>query len=424
MKRKSRIILVLMVFILSSCHRSEKSVNRPVTIDSNGLTVINLNLIPDDTLTVRLSDLVSDYRIIPLETKKECLIQNNWIRFTKNDILVGTQHNTGPAELYRFDGSGKFINSIGTGGRGPNDHMGYLIKNLEPYENSTVLVNWEGHRINKPQIFGLNGNLIENIFIPDNSRYMYRVSDSVWFSPGKFGGKVQNPMDSIAIEFFTGTGHLLNKIPRRNFPPENSLSYVPSPGTSVFRFNGMWKIFMDGNDTIFSIAENKLLPGTYFVNTPDAIDFNTTLNDPNEQTGKYSLNILSETEYNWFIEKKTITKVNMNEMNPGFWVGSLINNQEMIICDKKTGGARYVKIIDDMFSIFPGLVFSYGQFWKDKNYFAFAFPAVDLLGLIKNERESVEKSLHGQELIESVKDLNRDSNPVIFRFSFKKLEIQ
>ena len=64
--------------LMSSCKDSEKNVLKEVIFRGDKITEIQFDNIPVEIREVRLSELFSDFQIIPLETKKECVIGNNY----------------------------------------------------------------------------------------------------------------------------------------------------------------------------------------------------------------------------------------------------------------------------------------------------------------------------------------------------------
>ena len=152
-------VLVLTVFVLSNCSNKDQStVLEKVPFKEGKITKVFIERINPEIKEVKLSEFIFDFQVIPLETKEECLIANNWITFCETSILVGTQHSTGPARLFRFDHQGNFINEIGKPGNGPSEHTGYWINDIHCYNtNQTILANWYGGNSN-PQIFNFKGS--------------------------------------------------------------------------------------------------------------------------------------------------------------------------------------------------------------------------------------------------------------------------
>lgn len=83
----------------------------------------SINLIEnlDNNHSVSLSTFVKDVEYIPLETTDECLLSNELQVFVENnDIIVGDQK---AQKFFRFDRKGKFLNTIGKRGEGPEEYI-------------------------------------------------------------------------------------------------------------------------------------------------------------------------------------------------------------------------------------------------------------------------------------------------------------
>lgn len=412
-------IFIIVAAFLSSCESHDDSVLKVISTDKGKLSQIYLEKIPTETKELKLSEFISDFNLIPLETKVECLISNTQILFANEFILIGTQNFPGAARLYRFDLNGRFLNEIGRPGQGPGEHLGYMADIIHCYEdNNTILVKWVGTS-EKPQLFDFNGNLIEEIVQPyEFTRYIDKLSDSVWFSTGAFAGKVRTPLDSLALVFYSSKGKILKQIPRTEFPPKNLSGYTPNPfGQSLYKFNSKWRFYMGGNDTIFDLVGMKLIPVGVIIPDKNVLPFNKTI-APNDLPGKSDYKILTETTNNWFLEKSTIKTAEIREFRPGEWGGSFSNDRQLIVIDKKNKKGFYVKLIDDIFNMLPSEIFTSGIRWQmDKMFFA---PQIlQISKFIDNIDEGTLSNSKAKDFIDKLKKMPEDSNPVIFTFTIK-----
>ncbi len=232
-----------------------------VAFNGGVLTEIHFKNIPSEIHEVKLSELLENFQIIPLETKEECLISNTMITFSEDFILVGTQNFPGTARLYRFDKSGSFIDEIGKAGRGPGENEGYVVDMINFFEdNRTILAKWNGIG-DKPQLYNNNGTLLFEINQPSRFDNIRRWSESAWFSKGSLAGNPWTLRDSIALIFYNKEGEILNTIPRRSYPPHNLKEYTPTAWRpSIYNLGDQRRLYMHGNDTIFNIIDMKLVP--------------------------------------------------------------------------------------------------------------------------------------------------------------------
>jgi hypothetical protein len=419
---KSFLLIPTFIFtaaFLSGCSSNDPFPLKEISTDYGKISQISLDKIPGEIKELKLSELIVDFKVIPLETKPECLISNTQIVFAKDFILVGTQNFPGAARLYQFDNDGKFIIEIGKPGKGPGEHIGYLADIIHCYEdNKTILVKWIGTS-EKPQLFDYNGTLIKEIKQPyDLTRYIDKWSDSIWFSIGAFAGNIRMQRDSFALVFYNDVGKILNVIARREYPPKNLTGYTPSPwGHSLYKVDDHWRLFMGGNDTIFDIHNMKLIPAGVIIPDQNVLPFNKTI-APSDLPGKTSYNILSETENNWFLEKTIIKTAEVTEFRPGEWGGSFNTDRQLIIIDKKSKKAINAFLVDDIFNMLPSELLNGRLNWQnDRLYFA-----LQTINLTKMIRESLKDKITNPEAIkimDKLKTIPEDSNPVIFSFSIK-----
>lgn len=122
-------VILMTICMLQSCTESSDSV---IKHDEVHLQIDPNNLPPFS----KLSELVTDVRILPLETSEECLIGSVGRFYVgKNDIiLVG--HND-PSQLMRFSLEGRFLNFIGREGPGPGEYRN--VWGITPFEDSAVV---------------------------------------------------------------------------------------------------------------------------------------------------------------------------------------------------------------------------------------------------------------------------------------------
>lgn len=308
--RKFVLFLVGILFIMVSGCNSKDRVLQEIKISGKKVPVIHPDQVPKLEKVFLLSELFSDFQAIPLETRKECLIQNTMIELSEDNIFVGTQNFPNPARLYRFDMHGKFLNEIGRPGKGPGEHSGYqqdFIRYQDKDRN--IIVVWN---TNQPQLFNPEGQLLSIIQWP-YSRMMdiYKWGNEEWFSTGSSGGRPENPSDSVLLVFYTTEGRVTKIIPRTVFPSSKRKGYVPSPWyNSVWSYKGKTKIFLPGMDTIFTLEDKKLVPAGILSSGEKSLTYSKVMTQE-ELKGKYRIRILAETGYNWFIKKSVIKSVKL-----------------------------------------------------------------------------------------------------------------
>jgi len=82
--------------------------------------LITIGIDFDKSKPLKMSDLFSEIKYIPLETNSNCLIGNMNIPVFGKDIII--QSHDSEQNIFRFSNNGKFINKIGKLGPGPKEY--------------------------------------------------------------------------------------------------------------------------------------------------------------------------------------------------------------------------------------------------------------------------------------------------------------
>ena len=408
----------LLFILFSGCTGDQERVFRYTKQGGQKNQEIFLDRISSDTLEIALSDLFLSFRAIPLETRKECLIQNVSFTPAGDDLLIGTQHFPGPAMLYRFDKNGKYLNTIGRGGKGPGEHSGYLQSFCRYYANDkTVLVLWAG---DDPQWFRIDGTLLKTIKMPYwNLINILKWDDDEWFSLGNPAGIPHDGVDSLIMVFYREDGTITKKIPRHRYPPEGVKGYVPSGwGSSVYAYEPDWRIYVEGIDTLYTVKNKDLVPVGILHPGKGMLDYNK-VTDPKYLKGKFSLGFLAETDNNLFLRKSVIKKADVKQYKPGHWGGMFDTEEVLIIIDKKTGKGAICKAKDDLYGFITGKKFSWFD-WHPGGYVSYGIPVPDLQKMISDYESQQEVAPEISARLQPLKKLNEEDNPVLFLFKVKK----
>ncbi len=413
---KTRFLLLLLIAFQACSDNKSDRILREVPFNGGKLYEIHLELINPEVVDVKLSELIEGFQVIPLETNEKCLIQNTKIHFSENFIFAGTQNFPQTAMLYRFDKNGNFIDEFGKAGRGPGENEGNMVDYINYCEKSkTLRARWFS-RADKPQLFDNAGNLLFEINPPYTLNFnIHRLSDTIWFSTGHMAGIPRQQEDSIALVFYNRNGEILSQRKRNSFPPARGYSFGGF-SKSLYKFDNSWKLYMPGNDTVFSLVDMNMIPYAVLIPDKNAIPFNQSIL-PEEMVGKYDLKILSETSNNWFIGKNVYTEVNVREFN-GNWGGSFNSEEQLVIVDKRSGKAILAKLTDDVFNMLPDEAIPQVLKW-DNNLLYFALPPYmigELTSGINMEELVFPRS---REAIEMINKIPVENNPVIFTFSLK-----
>lgn len=114
-----------------------------------------------DTVTINLSELITDVEIVPLENINEAYTSVSLTYLSDSYIgMAGGTEN--PFKLFDRK-TGKFIANLGNVGRGPNEYFAVYSAQIDEPNNRAYLLPWNQSQI---LVFDLAGNALEPIPTP------------------------------------------------------------------------------------------------------------------------------------------------------------------------------------------------------------------------------------------------------------------
>lgn len=145
----------------------------------------------------QLSTVAESIEYIPLETNLKCLLANVAnITVTATDILIFVYED----KCYRFNRQGKFMNAIGSIGRGPKEFTKARSCSVDTINNWIYIVDWE-----KLVKYDFNGNFIDK-YSPNNKESLgfYVVqSEPGLFLFGNSTYQYANPGERFPLYFYS-----------------------------------------------------------------------------------------------------------------------------------------------------------------------------------------------------------------------------
>jgi hypothetical protein len=109
---KKYILFTASVLLLHACNQNKQGEDKTFTIHIDSKNIVS---------SIKFSELITDCKYVPLETKVECLIgQLSKIEVFNNEIF--TLDSRSARAIYRFSEKGKFLNQIASQGRGPGEY--------------------------------------------------------------------------------------------------------------------------------------------------------------------------------------------------------------------------------------------------------------------------------------------------------------
>jgi hypothetical protein len=421
---KNLIIPILAMLFFSCNERNEDRVVSTVNIDGRKIPVIHFDRLPDELRETGISEIIDDYRMIPLETKEECLIGNAMTFLFEDKIIVGTQKNfPNPVICYMFDKDGKFITEVGSGGNGPGEHTGYILSSLLPLPDTNMFVL---SFMAENQLFNSNAEFVSNVKQPyELMGNSVSYSGDIWYSPGTVRGHPFYPRDSVLLVMHNRKGEIKNRIERTVYPPGAEKGFTPSMGGgSLYIYNGKWHLYSPGNDTVFSLSGEDVVHEYILDRGIKGQKYNTIV-ETESIIGRYGYSVIGETDNQWIVNCSEMTEAEVSEFRPGQWGGRYNMRDELAVIGKKSEVAMRMEVFDDLFGLIDERAFNSSHYYTTGNKLVLAQQASDLK--IKIAEKLSEDDLNPDQrkrLVELDSLIDENSNPVIFIFSLKdKIEI-
>ena len=378
---------VLLLLFLISCSSPKPGTN-----------VYKLDIKSWPNQTIVLDKVIKEIRIIPLETKPECLISYiSDMQFTP-DMIVTLDGETLQMNCFGLDG--KFLRKFGTRGKGPGEYAtaaGMLVNQ----ERSEVLLNRSPTR--RVNFYNLSGQFLRTI---DQEFSGYRMKlidkDLVAVHAGKFGFN----MIHCELAVLDHNGKIRKTWFRFKDPVPGDLCFGfaagTKPGSVLYhkRFDyHVYEIFSDRIETLLTVDFGSAAIDTgAFLNT-EKID--QLMGEEGKIFGFASLTNTPD---------HLIANIYHNRGFRGVW-----------ILDHRSKNQQYLAV-DTLFSLgnYKGIPVHYPRY-TDASWFIWDSDGVDWYEAISKLSESqkviLRKEVPGFLAAEKV---TRDGNPVLVMYKFKE----
>ena len=328
-----------------------------------------------------LSEIVTDIKYIPLETKPECLLAQDiaQIEIYQEKLLVCDYKY-----VYIFDLEGRFINKVAKHGRGPGElrnegFMNFLLNKKEEHisifdliSKRMVTYSFDGSSLSEKGINFLPGPsawVKENIIAVFNMGFTYE----------------KQPWTDL---YFLGTNAKIIKKNRFDYDKNTKYAFTVFPAL-FYQFDGKTRYKNPHQNIIYEITNDNSLTPIYYLDygvyeSKSGVDeFEFSVNEKKEIT--YRANPLSS-------EKIGILRI--DETN-GYLLISYVHKdgKQFGVWDKKTG--KFYRVFDESYE-------SYG--FSDDIMGGIPFVPTYTTG------SYLVSYVHAVKLIESLKNLKKDNN--------------
>jgi len=410
-------VILLFVTVLFGCQPKQLPKEFFAEVNGRLIPIIRLDLVKDSATVVPLSTLFEDVEIIPLETRPECLVGYSSNFLTDHSVITGVRNYGAPIRLYEFDLNGKFIQELGGVGKGPGEHQGSMMGPVTFYpEDGSIIASFAGAS-DEEQLFDREGHFIKTIDLPwDMGSTVYRIADDLFLSAGIISGTPKFKKDSFQIVLHRSNGDWVKSFPRKNYPAENSTGFSWKGTTSLWRYSNTWRLLSTGNDTIYQVTEEALNPVALVNFGQKHFRYNESFN-PQTEVGRYTINILRETDRFLYLQKEHLYKLEAEELAPGWWSSTIYRDYSLILNDKEKGDGYNIRFKDDLLGILPpekhGMDCSWDEFGHPYRI-AQAFQVLEWIAEAKkNQRIPADA---WERILKLEQTINENSNPVMFLF--------
>lgn len=323
------IVVAALVLTLTACSQKKSSYEQmPVVahtqmIDNAALTVCPIDML-EDTVSIPLSALVEEPRLVKLDNREEALVGSGGIRFSDNYILIIASQNV-PCKLFRRDGT--YINKVGSIGQGPGEYKNLYDAQIDEKGGHIYLLPWSANRI---LVYDLQGKFER--YIPLNKKYANMVAPKGAFQVDAEKNRISVvalPFPNLPVVAWVQDmeGNFIHEIPaphlRIAFDFSNEV--LAAKATEEDLSFHISTFFEPRQDTLYHLnaERGKLIPRF-------TIDFG------NRQIGPHHFYELPNHFYGYVSD---IKQTNQNLFD--------YDNIRYFIVEKETGKGNYCRIYDD-----------------------------------------------------------------------------
>jgi len=240
------ILIILALLLASPCIGQIR--NNASATDPGKFFAIKYEDILKNKKAVPISQIASYIEYIKLETNQDCLIRG--IReclFTDKLIFISNRDH-----ILKFSRGGKFLQKIGSPGRGPGEID--LIRTMSILPDKQIIIVQKN--IREMLYFSFDGKLIKTVKIP-NVLYIKVIDDGrlIAYDAGADGSNINT------FSLIKENGDIISAI-------RNYCTWEKTPGGVMmggsypmpFTSKGIWYFKDRYNDTIYTVISNKIIP--------------------------------------------------------------------------------------------------------------------------------------------------------------------
>jgi hypothetical protein len=423
MKRKLSIILIILV-IFSSCSNKRKS---EIILQQPDFPIkIDLVKAIDNPKDIKLSDIADSIAYIPLEYVKDNPVGVILdFKYFSNNIFIEVGGSDGG--FLRFDGKGKFLNKVGTKGRGPGEYPpGSSFSVIDNPERFYILCNFVPRRLLE---FDYNGNLLTEVLTANPSVGKFEAISSDRFL---FLASSDTSFHYMAcLKDRNNKSLMMVSHPFLSNPESKNSKQLLYGGAISGLYYNRWPLFYDqfSVDTIYSI-KNDSIYSKYIIDKGtegapfEKLYYHSVPPDPSvlPERWNYLLPIsFNETPDDVFLmvifKNKDLYLINYNKASQSL---SSMKTPFILPDNLKEPATVYPKFEND---IDGGISLGHGKPNREGDVWTYKFDAIYFKNQLTKEHFQNSKALYPDDkkaLIQLVDSIKDDDNPIIMVIYLKK----
>lgn len=361
--------------------------------------------------TVNLSQIASNVEYIKLETKEECLLWGSLKKylFTDNYIFISNKDH-----ILKFSRDGKFINKIGTPGRGPGEIDLIVTMSIVPEKKLIIVQTNVGRKL---LYFTFDGDFVKTVAFTSYVPYVKVLRDGKYLTHdnGSTGrnkytfGLVNENMDTLSViknyNRWIYTQRMMIGIAYPQFEP-----YYESGGRNYFKT--MY------NDTVFTVSSDKIIP-SYCI---DLGKYRLPNELRPERLGPDNIQSFYDKGLNYYFANvfqasdKLFMTTYSHGKNPNYYFLFRPDSQTGSLLVNKSGvSTGFVNDWDGGIDFWPNGCINENQVYLPINVITIQ----NELDRIKSNNESIKYPEKKQQLIKMISDLDPFNNPIIMIVTLK-----
>lgn len=406
-------IIILILLTAASCTDNRTAKNTGQDLDYNRFFVIDFEKSAGNRQTISLARIASNVEYIKLETAKDCMIRPvvNYF-FTDSMILVKNFDH-----ILKFSPDGKFLQRIGTSGRGPGEIDLIRIMSMIP-EKRLIAVQKNAQR--ELLYFSFDGSLAKAVDFEPHYFHIKVLPDGryVSYDPGTLGNEkysfclLDEKWDTLAA---------VANYSKWVSQPASVTIMVGWPEFEPFYYSrNTLHVKAMYNDTIYNLRQGKFYP-EYFVDMgkyklPDELR--------PERLGASQFQRFRDNRGNYYFaivlgsdKKIFLTAHSYSDANPSEYIlYDRLKNEQVMLKGRGEAPAGFINDWDDGIDFWPVGSISEKKLFMPVN-------AMDLRKELENirlEKEQVKYPDKQKELVKLISGLEETDNPVIMVVTLKQ----